>query len=256
MKNLLVFVIVVFTSIILTAQDQDYVITLKNDTIYGKVKIINSQGSSQLITVKNGKEKTNFKVYQIKSVDTSKGEFHTLKIREQYQLARLIKSGYLSYYKFSDDENSNSSYDTPILIKRSGSQKEVSNIGFRKHIGQFLSDCEVVKEKFDSNAYSKNDLNQIIDDYNQCINDRTVAMNKTQNIKTNRNNSVKQITTIINAINSSETSDNRSEIIDMLKDVQGKLKNGENIPSYLMGALKDKMSTTPRLLQQLTEIIE
>ncbi len=239
------------------AQDQEYAITLKNDTIYGKVVITTYQGSGQQITVKNGKLKTNLKIYQVKSLSTKKGTYHTLKIRGQYQLALLEREGYLSYYKFSENPSSPSqSFETPILVKRSGEQKEVPNLGFKKHIAKFLSDCENVKSKFEADEYSRSDLTTVINDYNQCISDRTSKMNSKRAQTIKRTNKSDQINSMKEAVSSSSTISDKVEVLEMLNDLQAKLISGEKVPAYLVGALKEKLVQEPKLIDNLLTIIE
>ena len=257
MKYYFFLVLVAFIASTTIAQDKEYAITLKNDTIYGKVIISSNQGLGQQILVKNGKKKTNFKVYQLKSINTKRGIYHTLKIKGQYQMAKLEKAGYLSYYNFSGNSSTSSLlFDTPILIKRSGEQMEIPNLGFKKHIARFLSDCDNVSTNFENGVYSKGDLNKIIDDYNQCIADRTVAYND-KNVKFEKSqNKADQIDEIIKSINSSSKISDKKELLEMLGDVKSKLKSNEKVPRYLIGALNDKLASEPQLLKQLLEVIQ
>ncbi len=257
MKRILSLITIGIIATTSIAQDQEYAITLKNDTIYGKVIITSYQGSGQQIMIKNGKKKTNLKVYQVKSLSTKKGTYHTLKIRGQYQLAKLEQEGYLSYYKFSGNPSSASlSFDTSILVKRSGEQKEVPNLGFKKHIGKFLSDCENAKNKFEAGEYGRNDLSTVINDYNQCIADRTSKINSKQAQVVKQVNKADQVNSIKEAVNSSSTISDKAEVLEMLSDVQAKLKAGEKIPNYLIGALKEKLATESKLTQQFLDLIQ
>lgn len=257
MKTCLVLLITFISASIGVAQDQDYAITLKSDTIYGKVSISSYEGSGQQISIKTGKRKTQLKAHEVRSLSTKKGVFHTLKIRNQYQFARLEKEGYLSYYKFSGNSTSASlSFDTPLLVKKTSEQKEIPNIGFRKQVSTFLSDCESVSMKIKNGVYKKNDLTQIIDDYNQYIDDNTSDINKKQEVISQNFTKSELINHIKEAVNNSSSLNNKVEIKEMLNDVQAKLQAGEEIPNYLIGALKEKLSSEPEMMENLLRAVE
>jgi len=257
MKNFLALIITLLSVSICNAQDQEYAITLKNDTIYGKVTISNYEVSGQQVAIKDGKQKTHLKAHEVRSLLTKKGTFRTLKIRNKYQLARLEKAGYLSYYKFSGNPgNPSLSFETPLLVKKTGEQKEIPNIGFKKQVSVFLSDCGSVRVKFEAEAYKKNDLTTIIDDYNQCIDDNTMTMNKKQEVISQNFSKADKIKQIKAAVKNSSSVDNKVEIKEMLDDVQAKLQAGEKVPSYLIGALKEKLSSEPKLIENLLSAVQ
>lgn len=239
------------------AQDQEYVINLKSDTIYGKVIISTYQGALQHVIIKKGKQKTTLKVYQTKSVFTKKGIYHPLKIKGQYQFALLEKAGHLSLYKYSGDPDLISlSFVTPILLKKSGEYLEVPNIRFKKQLVKFLSECETVMIKIETKEYGRSNIEEIINEYNQCISDNTSKRNSELK-KAERNiNKADQITQIKEAVSNSSKIDNKSEVIEMLNDVQERFQNGREVPKYLIGALKEKLSQESKLSQDLLKLIQ
>lgn len=256
MKNL-ILVALLFCTAAAIAQNQDYVVTLKNDTIHGKVVISKYSDQIQQVTVKGEQKKSTFKVYQVKSISNRHGIYHTLRIRGQYQLALLIKEGYLSYYKYSGNPTSTSLiFETPLLYKKTTEAIEVPNIGFKKQMKVFLSDCEATLQKFEADEYSRNDLEKVVDEYNQCIAIRTEQINEQRIVAVKESSMADEIDEISDAVSISSSIKDKVELLEMLADVQKKLKNGESIPSYLIGALKNKLTEEPELSSKLFKIIE
>ncbi len=157
----------------------DQVITLQGDTLTGKALVSTGSSNNQTIILKNGKNKRRFNVYEIKSMLRDDKEYHTIKINNKYQLGLLKKAGYLSLYEFTDyEEISSREYSSSILIKMDGTQLIIPNLGFKKQLNKFLSDCEAVKLAFAEKAYKQSDLEKIIDDYNNCIAENTAIFNE------------------------------------------------------------------------------
>jgi len=124
----------------------------------------------QTVTIKNGQDKQHFKVYEVKLLTKGKGVYHTFKINGKYQLALLVKEGYLSIYKIMNSEvPTSTAFETVILIKKDGSQLVVPNLGFKKYMANFLEDCDVVVNGFVNKEYKKSEVEKIVDDYNNCI---------------------------------------------------------------------------------------
>jgi len=101
MKHVVVLIIFLIISISGYSQ-KDQVITLQGDTLTGKVSFTTNRNQTQTIYVKNGKEKLQFKVFEISSLLKGKNIYHTIKLNGEYQLALLKKEGYLSLYWFMD----------------------------------------------------------------------------------------------------------------------------------------------------------
>jgi hypothetical protein len=239
------------------AQDQQYVITVQNDTIYGKVSISSSEIYGQQVTVKSGKEKTRLLAHKVKQFITKKGEFHTLKIREQYQFALLIKGGYLSHYKFSGNLAPPAlSFETAILAKTTDELQEIPNFNFKKRIAEFLSDCPNVVEGFQQGNYAKKDLDRIIDAYNQCIADRTDVVNSELNTISTNSSKADQINEIQEAVTSSSSFNNKVDIKEMLDDAKAKLQAGDKVPHYLINLIKENLSSEPKLAEKFLQIAQ
>lgn len=239
------------------AQESDYVVTIKGDTIKGDLVIHLRSGKPQSASIKTADNKQLFKVYELQGAGKADGTvYRTKKILGKYQFAQLIKEGYLSYYMYSAEEIQAEKFSLPVLIKRDGQTQTFSNMVFKKRISEFLDDCETVKLKFDNNAYKRKDLLKIIDEYNDCIEQKTnrrerkpVTAGPVDQDKLNR---VKEL---VQAANQEASLAKQSEILEMLHDVEQKVENGEAIPGYLAGALKENLADYPDLLALLEAIL-
>lgn len=239
------------------SQNNDHIITLKGDTLIGKISISTTDKAVQRVTVKNGKDKKHFKAYELKGITKGNNVYHTIKISNKYQLGMLVKDGYLSLYKYVNSESSSSNeFSESILIKKDGAQMEVPNLGFRKQLGDFLGDCETVQVALTNKEYSKGDLLKLIDDYNTCIEEKTAQMNSTKPAINLNPEKSKLITSLISEINNNDSLEDRVSILEMLNDLDTKVKTGATIPGYLKNALRDSLKSHSELTKQLNEILE
>jgi len=256
MKNLLLGIIILYSGTIL-AQDDQYIVTVQNDTIRGKVVMSKYSDMIQQVAVKADKKRVTYKSYQVKAVKNRNGVHHTLKIQKQYQFAQLVKEGYLSYYVYSGNSASRTlAFDTPLLYKSTTEYKEVPNISFKKQIGAFLSDCKTTKTKFEAGEYGRNDLEKIVDDYNECISGQTDLFTQQQVDTKKKITKADKVGEIRAAVSKSTKIKNVDELIEMLTDVASKLKTGDAIPGYLLSALKEELTNEPELAAKLLKIIE
>ena len=239
------------------AQGEDQVITTKGETLTGKVTISTFNSSAQVVTLKNGKDKKHFKVYEVKEVTKGGDVYYTLKIHGKYQLGLLKKEGYLSLYQHvSSEPNASNEFSESIFIKKDGAQLSVPNLGFKKQLGNFLSDCESVQQGLADNNYSRNNLGQIIDDYNACIMEKTKLLQSGKPTINLDPEKTELITSLISDISKSETLEDKESVLEMLNDLDTKIKKGAAIPGYLKTALRTSLKKDNQLSEQLSKILE
>lgn len=256
MTKFITFSILLLTSFTAFSQS-DQVVILQGDTLTGKISILSIDHGTQTITLKNGRDKRRFKAHEIKSIIKEEGIYHTYKINNIYQLGLLKKEGYLSLYKFMENEGSSSNeFSTSILIKKDGSYLIIPNLGFKKQLSRFLGDCENVKNNFLENRYKQSDLVNIIDDYNACIDKNTSRINVNNDEKNKNFVKTEKIVALILAIERDTSLSNQESILEMLTELNNKTKEGEKIPSYLKSALIDSLENNPGFKKQLNQILE
>lgn len=255
MARILLFIIILTISLP-TFSQTDQVITLQGDTLSGKASI-STTNNIQNITLKMGKDKMRFKVYEIKSLIKEEEIYNTIKINGTYQLGLLKKEGYLSLYKFMDSEETSSrEFSSSVLLKLDGTQLIVPNLGFKKRLEKYLGDCDVVKIGFSEDAYKKSDLEKMVDDYNGCIEKNTARLNDERTTIINNPEKVLKIEALINDIKEDGSLPGIDSVLEMLSDLSSKLKEDAKIPSYLKSALHSSFINNPEFTNQLNSILE
>lgn len=250
--------ILLFSGIIVTsfAQNQGVVITTSGDTLNGKVNFFLSKKFSQMVQVKNQEGKRNFKVYEVLEVKKDDYTYKTISIENVYQFGKLIKNGYLSLYEYVNYEDGSKNFNSMLLVKNSGETLPVPNLMFKKVVSGYLSDCSLVVQKFEDKKYKKTDLHTIVDDYNICISDKTMAsVEKTIATKENLEK-MKVVDQLIDKIVASDLFDKKDEIIEMLSDLKSKIEKGESLPTYLTKTLRTELKSNNDLLQLFDSIIK
>jgi hypothetical protein len=232
---------------------KEYLITTQLDTLVGKISI-QQGGEFQVdrVRIKMGKEKKTLEAYEVREIHDKKTLYYPIKLNERYQFALVEREGsFLSLYRYVDLATNNSQYSGKLLVTKDGRQHIVSNIGFRKKLVEFLNQCESVQKKIEEGEYKRNDLYKIIDEYNACVDEKSQEEMK----KIAASNDASKIDALIDMASELEI-ENKEELIEMLKDVKGKLKDGEKIPGYLQSAIKEKLAGEDALLDLFEDAIK
>jgi hypothetical protein len=226
---------------------QDRVITMKGDTIQGKIKLLNFGDVPKVQIQKEGEKKTVLTMFETKEVLFDGEVYHPQKAPYGYTYMKLLKSGYLSLYGFRY-ENQNP-YDGRLLVKKDGSSIEVPNLTFKKALKNFLQDCEEVADKLEAGDYNKKDLDMIISDYNTCIEGKSMnyaAVQTTAPLK------VEPPTTGIQAqwiqfkekVASHSEFSGKADALDIMEDISKKLSRNEKVPNFLTQSLRSALKET------------
>ena len=255
-KRLLVALIISLTTLGFS-QDIDQVITLKGDTISGKVIISTSDPVVQTISIKNDTGRNIFKVYEVKVVTKGDDIYRTIKIDGKYQLGLVVKEGYLSLYRYvSSDPSAQNDFTESILIKRDGDHRVVPKLGFRNQMKDFLGDCETVEQSLNDKMYGRGELIKLIEDYNKCLEEKTQAISRGETTTNLNPDKTLLIKTLISQIKSDQTIQDRESLLEMLHDLDFKLKRNNPIPNYLKSALEEAVKNNTGFTEQLNKILE
>jgi hypothetical protein len=229
----------------------DYAVSSRGDTLRGELKILTSDPVDHLQIIV-GNKKTNYTALQIKSIFHSGIDYRTVKYENSYLFMKLKKSGYLSLLQFR--EPGQQVMNGQFLSKSDGSGIEVPNLSFKKALAKYLSDCKDVSARIEKGDFGKRDLENIIDLYNACIQTKTESLAiKTQpiDIDSEKVLAVKNFTAKVEA----ESLVTKKDAVDVLKDIQSKVKKNEVIPNYLIEGLKSYLIDTPSLSKDLDSLI-
>lgn len=241
MKNFCVLHILLFLLLMLLyqcADAQDYVVLAKGDTIRGTVKPLN-YGPEKKVQVNVGKEKNVYSIFQTRAY-TFKGEtFEPVKNDKGYQYMKQLKSGYLSLYAFQMENQV--SYDGLLLKKKDGTFMEVPNLTFKKQMLRFLEDCEVVTARIDNGDLGKKNLEQIVDEYNTCIHERTQGQQQAREHTEAVTKKTSPWDDLETKVKEKEFA-GKNDALEMITEIKGKIKRDEKVPKFLVEGLKTSLA--------------
>ena len=241
------FVAFLLLSVATQAQN-NFVVTSKLDTIFGKPRIL-SYDLIDRVQIEVNKKKESFTALQVLSVTIDSQVYKPVRYEKKIFLMKLLKSGYLSLYAFPIDSRIN--FDGRFLTKLDGTSMEVPNLSFKKFMGNYLNDCSTIVSKIKSGDLSKKDLYKIIDEYNICI----IDANKDKMIPSSEvNEKSVAITNLIGRIEAEDFT-SKKDALDLLKDIQNKVSNNEPVPNYLTDGLKSYLAGTPALTEDLNALL-
>jgi hypothetical protein len=232
---------------------QDYLVTAKNDTLPGKTKMLNFNGSYKVQLTADGQKRKTYEVYEVKAFRLENEMYHTVRHTSGYAFMRLLKPGYLSLYAFQESGQVN--WDGRMLVKADGSTQEVPNLGFKKRMSVFLGDCAEVRTKIELGAYSRSNIEQAIDEYNQCIAVRSAANQeqiKQAIIQTEKGSAW---TELEQAVDASDDFAGKQDAADMIREVKLKLSRQEKIPNFLLEGLRASLKDQAKLAALLDKAI-
>ena len=236
---------------------QDFIVTLQGDTIQGEVKALNFGPDKKVQITEPGKKKVLYPFFKVKSFSIDNEVYQTVKGPSGYTFMKLLKSGYLSLFAFQH-ENQNS-YDGMFLLKRDGEGIEVPNLTFKKGMRRFLEDCPVVAGKIENDALNKRDLNQIVDEYNACISERTNAPAATATVV--KPAAPAKSTGVWSALEQKVKAQpdfaEKENALDMISEIKNKVSADQKIPNFLIEGLKSTLDAgafNPELEEALKSI--
>lgn len=226
---------------------QDFLVTVKGDTIYGEIKPLNF-GPEKKVQVRTAdKKKTIYSMFQVSHYSLEKESYYPVKGPSGYSFMKLLKPGYLSLYGFQPENQVN--YDGRYLLKLDGRGTEVPNLSFKKTLVNFLKDCDKVATRIENGELTKKDLEQIIDEYNGCI-----AANTVQRVPSSGSVASKKKVdyweTLAEKVSAHENFDGKEDALEMINEIKTKLSKSEKVPNFLIQGLKETL-TVPALQEDL-----
>lgn len=220
---------------------QDYVITTAGDSLTGEVKpmLYGPEKKIQLTGADN--EKTSISLFDIRAFSHEGEIYHPVKGESGYVFMKLLQRGYLSLYAYQQENQTR--FDGLFLKKLDGQRMVVPNLGFRKYMGQFLEDCPDVAARIKDGELGKKNLNELIDAYNACIENRTVDH---QSVIASRHEKISKIhswDSLEQHIREKEFSE-KANALEMVAEIKKKIQRQEEIPNFLIEGLKRSLRDT------------
>jgi len=244
MKNTIAaaFLVLTFLGIQIQLIAQDYVVTTKGDTLRGEVRPQNFGANSKVQVKDNEKNKSSFTLFQVKAFSFKGETFQPVKGPNGYCFMKLQKGGYLSLYTFQ--LLNQTTYDGYFLSKLDGSGIEVPNLGFKKAMTSFLSECTAVTEKIDKGDLGKRSIDVIIDEYNACVKNKSLDNSKQIVQHEAKTKKISTWDTLEEKIKGKADFEGKANALEMITEVKNKISKSENVPNFLIEGLKTILNPT------------
>ncbi|MFY0627659.1 MAG: hypothetical protein JXR07_15285 [Reichenbachiella sp.] len=248
------FFLLLFLITFLSKAQGDWVVTLQNDTIKGKIGFItNGPYDMDQISIKVGKKKTKYTPLEVKRLSKKNDQFIPYKVNGKYQFVKVVVEGYLSWLKYlNPDSNGYEDFSMNLLAKKDGTNTLVSNIGFMKAVRKFLEDCEPLEEKIKNNEYKPRDLEEIVSYYNNWMDMKSSVVEK--RVNTGDLEKANAVSTFIDEVSEDKELSTNQELMEMLKDVQGKMKEGKAVPGYLKNGILESLKENAELTEKFNAL--
>jgi hypothetical protein len=227
----------------------DYLVTLKGDTLYGQVYCL-KQGTVQRIEYRQGRKKQFFTPVQVRALRSKGEDYFPVRTANEYQIMKKLKDGYLSLFAFQPE--SQVTWDGLYLLKKDGQGMEFSGLLFKKRMSNFLSDCPEVSIQIEGKELRRNDLEQIIDLYNHCIEQKTLTQKKAVAY-------VQRWEQLEQHVKALPYFEGQGDALDMIKEIRNKVDNRQPVPRFLRDNLRTLLKPYPEaeaLLEQLLQQLQ
>lgn len=219
---------------------QDFLVTHQGDTIRGEVKQLNFNVEKKVQVTEPGKKKVIYSFLKVKSFSIEGEVFQPVKGPNGYTFMKVLKLGYLSLFSFQAENQT--AYSGMYLLKKDGTGMEIPNLTFKKTMRRFLDDCPDVSDKIENDVFNKKDLDQIVDEYNACIENRTggsqpvVARKPVLQTKTSE-----AWNALENKVKSEPDFAEKSNALEMITEIKSKISASQKVPNFLIEGLKSAL---------------
>lgn len=255
MKNVAMIQVLLMIVCLLAFQvasgQQDFVVLTKGDTLKGKVKYLNYGVEKKVQITSSDTKKTVYSILQTLAFGMDNDVYQPVRITQGYVYMKVLKSGYLSLYAYQLPNQS--TWDGRYLLKKDGTGLEIPNIGFKKNMTKYLSECPTVSEKIESGELGKSKIEDIIIQFNACIDLNTNHQNLT--IEREKEQATKlsvwnQLETSL--INGSDFED-KAAALEMINEIKIKLQREEKVPGFLVEGLKESLKDQEPPIKEILE---
>ena len=224
---------------------QDYIITLRGDTVRGTVEI-HSFPKVERVSVAIDKKKTEYPATTVKLVYMDSLAYVPVRTTEAYLFMRLARAGLVSLCY--SRQSPGTPYNAPYLVKRSGESMEVSALRFKKSVVHFLSECNSIQQKIEEGQLGRNDLDKIVDEYSRCLVQQTQqAFVSTTDPRLNAISTFRDTLSKDTAVS--------PDAQEILRDIYLKVKDGKSVPNYLFEGLRETLKGHDAYAAELDKLI-
>ncbi len=233
----------------------DYAITMKGDTLKGRIKILTFDQLDRVQVVTDDK-KSQYSALEIRTLRINGVVYHTVSYDRGFRYMKLIKEGFLSLYGFRMANQS--TYDGLYLLKKDGTGIEMPNLTFKKSMSGFLSDCAEVVERIKSGDLGRKDFDKIVDRYNSCLQfktERKAVEPQVAPVTEVESEQMMAVNALIGKVDTSTTLENKTDLVDLLKDLRSKIARNEILPNYILKDIKNQLGANPDFAADVEKLL-
>lgn len=227
---------------------QDYLVTTTGDTLRGEIRPM-MFGLEKKVQVKTSDDKEMYSIFQTRFYTIDNVSYYPVKASYGYTFMELVKPGYLSMFRFQPENSS--VFGATYLKKADGSGIELPNLGFKKQMTAFLSDCEEISARVESGELKRSDIEEIVDGYNACIQKRTVNVKKDIEQHFESKSALSVWEDLEQAVESSDDFENRGTVLEMIADIKNRISRKEKVPNFILEGLRSALTDKPNLSEPL-----
>ena len=255
MKYIVIHIVLLLLFLLIhqcSSAQADYLVTTSGDTVRGEIKML-LYGNEKRVQVKSENGKETYSIFQTKGFNYDNQLYHPVKGPEGYTFMKLLKSGYLSLYAFTPSNST--TYSNQLLLKADGDALEVPNLGFKKRMADFLGDCGDTGAHIESGDLTKKELDQIIDEYNKCIQAKTRKLENAIALNMNKKEKFSAWDSLEDAIKTQPDFDGKTTSLEMLEDIKKRIARNEQIPNFILEGLKSTLASQTQLKDALEKAL-
>lgn len=249
MRFLLVLTLFVCSLIV---NGQDYLVTTRNDTLKGEIRLLNF-GKVDQAQISINKKKKVLTAIEVKLVYMKGEAYKPLSFDNAIHFMKVLKTGYVSYYAFQPANQT--SYDGRYIARIDGRGIEVPNLGFKRVMSNFMEDCPDVTAKIKSEELKRTDLEKILDEYNKCIDSKTIASHKTIEQVNSGNQKLEAVKKLQTKVEGLDNLSNKKDVTDLLSDLSDKISRNQSIANYQLEALKGLLKDNEQTKEELNAVV-
>lgn len=242
------FLLILCLGCVSAAAQNDYLVTLKGDTLRGNVQIHSYDAMDRASVRIDGRKKV-FTATEVRHVYIDSARYVAVQFGNTIQLMRVIRPGYLTLYAYKlPDQNT---FDGRLLVKMNGSKLELPNIQFKRILSKFLEDCEPTAQKVNNGDWGRSEIGAIVDDYNECVkkaNQKTV-------VAASSSSPVTEAIYELKLKVGSSSIGAKKDVLDLLSAMDTKARLSEPIPAYLREGLKSYLADKKEFEAELNKLL-
>jgi hypothetical protein len=235
----------------LASGQTDFIVLTTGDTLKGKIKYLNYGTEKKVQITTLDKKKNTYTLLQTASFRLNNEVYHPMRVTEGYTFMKVLKTGYLSYYAFQLPNQT--TWDGRYLRKKDGTGMEVPNIGFKRNLMRYLSECPTLTGKIESGELGKLEIEEIINQYNACIDRNTSMQNLIIENEKDQTEKLKPWTELENSINNGVEFEDKTTALEIINEIKIKIRRAEKVPTFLMDGLKEALKDQSSSIQEALE---